>query len=63
MKRSCLLLCLLCAALPASAGCSRTIHVPAAPTGLVVTWNDAHVGGMIPEMLTLVGAKAGCTFA
>lgn len=63
MKRCCLLFCLLCAALPAAAGCSRTINVPAAPTGLVVTWNDAQVGGMIPEMLTRIGAKAGCTFA
>jgi polar amino acid transport system substrate-binding protein len=63
MKRCCLLFCLLCAALPAAAGCSRTISVPAAPTGQVVTWNDAQVGGMIPEMLTQVGARAGCTFA
>jgi polar amino acid transport system substrate-binding protein len=63
MKRSCLLLCLLCAALPASAGCSRTINVPAAPTGQVVTWNGAQVGGIIPDMLSAIGAKAGCTFA
>jgi polar amino acid transport system substrate-binding protein len=59
------LLCpaLLLLALPASAGCSRPIVVPAAPTGQTVTYVDAKIGGMIPEMLTQVGARAGCTFA
>lgn len=53
---------LLCAALPAWAGCSRPINVPASPTGRTVTVSGAGVGGLVPEVLTLVGAKAGCTF-
>ena len=62
----CLTAALLCAALPAWAGCSRPINVPAAPTGQTVTvtgtGRGAGVGGLVPEVLTLVGAKAGCTF-
>jgi polar amino acid transport system substrate-binding protein len=53
---------MLCAALPAEAGCSRDINVPAAATGQTVTFDGGKVGGMIPEMLTLIGNKAGCTF-
>lgn len=46
----------------AQAGCSRPIHVPAAAAGYSVTVKDAQVGGMFPEMLNLIGARAGCTF-
>lgn len=46
----------------AYAGCSRPIHVPASAAGYSVTVKGAQVGGMFPEMLALVGARAGCTF-
>jgi polar amino acid transport system substrate-binding protein len=48
--------------LPAAAGCSRQINVPASATGHSVTVNGAEVGGLIPEVLNQIGAKAGCTF-
>lgn len=48
--------------LPAAAGCSRHINVPAAPTGQSVTFNGAEVGGLIPDMLNQIGSKIGCTF-
>ena len=51
--------------LPAAAagpGCSRTISVPAPPTGQTVYFTGAEANGMLPEMLKTVGAKIGCTF-
>ncbi|HEY0061991.1 MAG TPA: transporter substrate-binding domain-containing protein [Telluria sp.] len=48
--------------LPAAAGCSRPINVPAAATGQSITINGAQVGGMIPDMLNQIGARIGCTF-
>ncbi|QYF94187.1 hypothetical protein KY495_02870 [Massilia sp. PAMC28688] len=47
---------------PAAAGCSRPISVPVAASGHSVTISRNGVGGLFPEMLTLVGARAGCTF-
>lgn len=49
-------------AIPAQAGCSRPIIVPAAASGHSVTIKGAQVGGMFPEMLTLIGARTGCSF-
>jgi polar amino acid transport system substrate-binding protein len=46
----------------ASAGCSRPILVPAAPVGVAVTVTGQKIGGMYPELLRLVGSKAGCEF-
>lgn len=48
--------------LPAAAGCSRPIKVPVAATGQSVVIKGADVGGMFPDMLTLIGQRAGCTF-
>jgi len=48
--------------LPAEAGCSRDINVPATPAGHSVTLNGAQVGGLIPDMLNQIGARIGCTF-
>ncbi|SHH18990.1 ABC transporter substrate-binding protein [Massilia sp. CF038] len=48
--------------LPAAAGCSRPIIVPASATGQSVTINGAQVGGMIPDMINQLGVKIGCTF-
>ncbi len=58
----CLTAALLCAAPPADAGCSRPINVPAALTGRTVTVSGSRVGGMIPDVLNVIGAKAGCKF-
>lgn len=49
-------------AAPASAGCSRVIKVPAAPTGHAVTFKHDKAGGLFPEMLKVIGAKTGCEF-
>lgn len=46
----------------ALAGCSRPINVPASAAGSSVTVKDGQVGGMFPEVLNLIGARAGCTF-
>lgn len=68
MKRACLFRLLLpaLAALllpaPAAAGCSRPITVPSAPTGRTVTFVNGEAGGLVPELLSAIGAKAGCTF-
>ncbi|MES2321935.1 MAG: transporter substrate-binding domain-containing protein [Pseudomonadota bacterium] len=61
------LLAALCAAalhLPAraGAGCSRPIIVPAAPTGQTVYFSGAEAQGLIPDMLSQIGARIGCTF-
>lgn len=51
--------------LPAAAagpGCSRTITVPAPPTGQTVYFTGAEANGMLPEMLKTLGARIGCTF-
>lgn len=48
--------------LPAEAGCSRQINVPAAPSGQSVTVNGSEVGGLIPDMLNQIGARVGCSF-
>lgn len=48
---------------PFAAACSRPINVPVAASGHSVTVDGAGVGGLFPEMLILVGARAGCTFA
>jgi polar amino acid transport system substrate-binding protein len=67
MNRACLfrlLLPALAAALlhaPAFAGCSRPITVPAASTGHTVTFVNGQAGGMVPELLATIGARAGCT--
>ncbi|GAB2868870.1 hypothetical protein GCM10027277_42440 [Pseudoduganella ginsengisoli] len=46
----------------AHAGCSRTIRVPAAPTGASVIISDEDVSGAIPDALRELGARMGCTF-
>jgi polar amino acid transport system substrate-binding protein len=67
MNRACLfrlLLPALAAALlhaPAFAGCSRPITGPAASTGHTVTFVNGQAGGMVPELLATIGARAGCT--
>ncbi len=45
-----------------ASGCSRPVIVPAPsnPPNIIVTKNA--IGGLMPEMLQAVGAKAGCTF-
>jgi len=48
--------------LPAEAGCSRDIHVPATPAGHSVTFDGSQVGGLFPDILNQIGAKIGCTF-
>lgn len=46
----------------AKADCSRTITVPAAPTGYSVITNGDQVTGVYPEVLRAMGARAGCSF-
>lgn len=47
----------------AKADCSRTITVPAAPTGYSVITNGDQVTGVYPEVLRAMGARAGCSFS
>lgn len=47
----------------AVAGCTRQISVPVAASGLSVTVKGADVGGVFPEMLRRIGARAGCSFS
>ena len=58
-----LLVILAASAAPAGAACSRTIVVPASPTGYSVIASGAAVSGAIPDMLRTLGARDGCTFA
>lgn len=46
----------------AHAGCSRTIRVPAAPTGASVIVSGDDVSGAIPDALREQGTRMGCTF-
>lgn len=46
----------------AAPGCSREIIVPAAEVAPNVSVAGGVVGGMVPDMLAIVGARAGCTF-
>lgn len=45
-----------------AAGCSRPVivPVPSNPPNIIVT--KGSIGGLLPDMLHAVGAKAGCTF-
>lgn len=51
------------AALPAGAGCSRSIHVPIAPIGLSVFVDGENgLSGVYPDVLRSAGPKEDCTF-
>jgi polar amino acid transport system substrate-binding protein len=50
------------AAMAAEAGCSRPIHVPMAPIGLSVSFEDTRAQGIYPTMLREVAASAQCQF-
>lgn len=54
----------LALALPiaATAGCSRTIVVPVAPTGYSIIINGDQVSGAFPDALRELGARFGCRF-
>lgn len=55
-------LALLLLASPAWGACSRPINVPVSPLGVSVIVNGTKVGGVFPELLEQLGAKAGCQF-
>ncbi len=44
------------------AACSRTIAVPASPTGYSVIVKEGAVSGVYPEVLRQMGARSGCHF-
>lgn len=46
----------------AAPGCSRDIIVPVAPIGASVIINGDGIGGIYPDILRRLGAKAGCNF-
>ncbi|MDL2354220.1 MAG: transporter substrate-binding domain-containing protein [Pseudomonadota bacterium] len=50
------------APLSATAACTRPILVPVAPIGQSVMIRAGQVSGAVPDLLKLVGARAGCTF-
>jgi polar amino acid transport system substrate-binding protein len=53
----------LTASLLVHAQCSRVINAPVSPTGLSVTVGADGFGGVYPDVLRIVGAKEGCSFA
>lgn len=46
----------------AAPGCSREIVVPAAEAAPSISVTRGVVGGLMPDMLATVGARAGCSF-
>ena len=62
-KLACALLAAACQ-VPALAtpGCSREIVVPAAAVAPNVSVTGGVIGGMLPDMLATIGARAGCSF-
>ncbi|MGM9483978.1 substrate-binding periplasmic protein [Roseateles sp. NT4] len=54
--------CMLAMATAAEARCSRSIHVPMAPIGLSVSFDDAKPQGIYPTLLREVAAGAQCQF-
>lgn len=44
----------------APGGCPRVLQVPVAPIGLAVTVSEGRVGGIFPDLLRGMAAKAGC---
>lgn len=62
LRRALLPLLALAAPLWARADCSRDIIVPVAPIGMSVVIGPSSIGGIYPELLRSLGAKAGCNF-
>jgi polar amino acid transport system substrate-binding protein len=62
VRRGAALAALLLLGAGARAGCSRDINVPLAPLGASVVVDGDQIGGIYPEMLREIGARAGCHF-